>query len=33
VVVFKITGGLGEANYRRIIEDKLFPKAPPSASP
>ena len=32
VVVFKITGGLGEDNYRRIIEDKLFPKALPSAS-
>jgi DsbE subfamily thiol:disulfide oxidoreductase len=33
VIVFKITGRLGEENYRRIIEDKLFPKGSPSASP
>jgi cytochrome c biogenesis protein CcmG/thiol:disulfide interchange protein DsbE len=26
VIVFKITGGLGADNYRRIIEDKLLPR-------
>jgi len=33
IVAFKITGGLGEDTYRRIIQDKLFLRAPPSASP
>jgi thiol-disulfide isomerase/thioredoxin len=33
ILVFKITGGLGEENYRRIIEDKLFHNPAPNASP
>jgi len=33
IVVFKITGALGEDQYRRIIEDKLFLAATPSSYP
>jgi thiol-disulfide isomerase/thioredoxin len=33
VIVFKITGELSEANYRQIIDDKLFPNGTPRASP
>jgi DsbE subfamily thiol:disulfide oxidoreductase len=33
VIVFKITGELSEADYRRALDDKLFPTAHPSAQP